>query len=129
MKFVVDILTFRDSSPRVIIVEEPEKFTSQVNTRETDHCLAKLCATLCHVISCCAAHSDQLTYLLVSCNNTIDKLPPVVCSMFDTLWTYNSENQTLTRVLPQNSLPSVQLVLNYRNDGAFVLREVKELFS
>lgn len=128
MKFIVDILTFRDSSPRVIIVEEPEKFTSEVNAREMDHSLARLCATLCHVISCCAAHSDQLTYLLVSCNNTLDKLSPVVCSMFDTLWTYQSDNQTLMRVLPLDSSPSVQLVLSYRNDGAFVLREVKELF-
>uniref|UniRef100_A0A1B6MA93 Uncharacterized protein n=1 Tax=Graphocephala atropunctata TaxID=36148 RepID=A0A1B6MA93_9HEMI len=123
LKFVVDVLTFRDLTPRVMLVEELEEYS-----RESDHWLARACATLCHVATCCATRLNLPTYLLVTVATTTDKLPPVICSMFDSMWCYNSECNTVTRTLPVDLVPTAQMTLASRSDGALVLREVSHLF-
>uniref|UniRef100_A0A1B6GUX6 Uncharacterized protein n=1 Tax=Cuerna arida TaxID=1464854 RepID=A0A1B6GUX6_9HEMI len=121
MKFIVDILTFRDVTPRVILVEELEEYM-----KESDHCLARTCATLCHVAVCCSARLKLPTYVLIT--TTKDVLPPVICSMFDSVWYHNSEHNTVTRKYPTDLVPATQLVLVPRSDGALVLKEVQHLF-
>lgn len=128
LKFVVDILTFRDTVPRVIMVEDLQEYTTTENSRDSDHRLARVCATLCYVAAGCAAHSGSSTHLLVTVATPAAKLVPVVCTMFDNMWSFNSDSNTLTRTLPIDSSPVPQLMLEHRTDGALVLREVKSLF-
>lgn len=128
LKFIVDILTFRDTVPRVIMVEDLQEYSTTANSRDSDHMLARASATLCYVAACCAAHCDSSSHLLVTVATPTAKLVPVVCSMFDTIWSFNSDSKTLTRTLPIDSSPVSQLTLAERTDGALVLREVTSLF-
>ncbi|XP_054275588.1 uncharacterized protein LOC128994816 [Macrosteles quadrilineatus] len=129
LKCILDVLTFRDTAPRVILVEELEEYLSE-DIRERDHQLAQICATLCFVAESCATYYNLTTYLLVGLALPEDKIPPVILTMFNCVWTFNSETCLLSKALPLDDMPRVQLSLGPRSDdGAFVLKAVNNLFA
>lgn len=126
LEFVTDILTLRDTIPKVILIEGLDELTAVGDSRDSDHCLGRVCAIVSHVMFSCATHVDLSLHLLVTVATTIDRLPPAVCSIFDSVWAF--ENFRLTRTLPIESSPNPVLTLASRADGACVLREVSHLF-
>lgn len=128
LEFITDILTLRDTIPKAVLVEGLEELTSEGECRDRDHSLARACAVLSHVVSSCAIHIDSSVHLLVTVAMTTERLPPAVCSMFDALWSFESETNKLTRILPIESLSNPVLTFTSRVDGVYVLRQVSQLF-
>lgn len=129
LQFVTDILTLRDTIPKVILVESLDDLTAVEDSRDSDHSLIRACATLSHIATCCSIYCNLPVYLLVTVEIPAVKLPPAVCSMFNSLWCFDSQSYTIARKLPVDSSHNPVLTLESRSDGALVLRQVNLLFG